>query len=431
MFNKKYIPAKIFLCVLFVLMCLAFGGYIAAKLTPESNLVDGYVLYDVEWEKLYPFTYGKTGDYVNKFDKSKEDAERETLLEKIIHYAVEGSTLYTTDRLIGYVALVEIARAYEELIDWNIAPISDYNGVVRLGDGQLTTMLASKDVTPNIKSTVELAKFCADRNIDFMYVQAPHKNCKIEDAEISGILDFSNQRADDLLKGLTEAGVKNYDFRKMLHDDGKNHHASFYITDHHWRAEMGIWATRHILKILREDFKWPVDENILDEKNFEFVKYPNNFFGSHGKKWTLARSNYEDFVFVYPKDEYKTQLSLEIPSIGISNSGDFTVLLDYRKLSRSENNYHAYMSGTVMHIENSLATNDKKILILRASFSNIIIPFLSLAVRHLDAIHPGGFPGSIRNYIEQTKPDLVIVLYNPSYISGLEHDTQRSTFDFR
>ena len=293
-------------------------------------------------------------------------------------------------------------------------------------------MTTSHDVKQDVHATVELAKFCADKNIEFMYMQAPFKICKYDDAEISGILDFSNQRADDLLAGLSKAGVKNYDFRKMLHDEGKNHHELFYKTDHHWKYETGLWASRHILRILREDFKWPVDENVLDEKNFEFVTYPASLLGSYGRKLTTARVKPEDFTLLYPKID--TDFMLNIPGRNLNLSGDFTIFVDEKKLNNKQEyiRFEIATFGTVMNITNKLAENNKKVLMIRRSFAHAVIPFLAMGVKYLDSIGDfGDFNGSIKSYIEQTKPDLVIVLFNPSYIRGYYYIVNNDAFDFR
>ncbi len=42
-----------------------------------------------------------------------------------------------------------------------------------------------------------------------------------------------------------------------------------------------------------------------------------------------------------------------------------------------------------------------------------VYTFMSLDVEKVDAITTDGFSGSVRTYIKQTKPDVVVVLYIP------------------
>ena len=426
MFNKKYIPAKIFVCVIFLCMFGAFGA-LAFRKTEKALRVgefEDYVQVEIDWAKLYPFTENKVVEFKTRLKKSK--------LEQVYENITKKAEEYTSDRLPAYMKIVELARKYEDIIKWNMSSIFTYNNLIALEDGYWTGLQKSYDATPIIDSTVALAEFCSERNIEFMYVQTPGKICKYDDKKISGVLDYSNQKADDLLKGLKAAGVKNCDLRELLHNDGMNHHDSFYKTDHHWKLETGFWAARHILKILREDFNWRVDENILNAENFNFETYHNVMLGSQGKKLTLARAKVEDFVFVRPKIE--TSFALNIPENGISSSGDFMILRNSKNLIGNLKNgeilnYYAdaFRDGTVMHITNNMAKNNKKILVLRASYSNCLLPYVAMGIKYVDAIgNGGGFVGSIQTYIEQTKPDMVMVIYNPSYI-----ESERGAFDFR
>ena len=209
----------------------------------------------IDWEKLYPFEIEGT-------------ERKETIFERAYNYVKKKIEEYSSKKLIGYYSIIESAKGYEEAVGWNMASVSDYNAVVKLNDGYLTTYTESRDITENATSTIELAEFCRERGIDFFYANLPTKVCISEDKDISGVLDFANQNADRFLAMLDDAGVKYYDFRKILHEDGMNHHEAFYVTDHHWKAETGLWAARHILKFLRDDYGWNVNPDVLNPDNF-------------------------------------------------------------------------------------------------------------------------------------------------------------------
>lgn len=85
--------------------------------------------------------------------------------------------------------------------------------------------------------------------------------------------------------------------------------------------------------------------------------------------------------------------------------------------------YHAYYNGlncALAHINNSRTTSNpnKKILIIQDSFGWCMTPFLSLDIAAIDTIYPEKFTGSIETYIEETKPDMVIMLYSPTSIAS-------------
>ena len=72
MFNKKYIPAKIFVCVIFLCMFGAFGA-LAFRKTEKALRVgefEDYVQVEIDWAKLYPFTENKVVEFKTRLKKS-------------------------------------------------------------------------------------------------------------------------------------------------------------------------------------------------------------------------------------------------------------------------------------------------------------------------------------------------------------------------
>lgn len=71
-------------------------------------------------------------------------------------------------------------------------------------------------------------------------------------------------------------------------------------------------------------------------------------------------------------------------------------------------------------IKNNLSPNDKKVLLIRDSFGCAFTPFLSLICSELDTVDFRYYKqGSIIDYIEESKPDIVIALFNPSGIQEM------------
>lgn len=79
--------------------------------------------------------------------------------------------------------------------------------------------------------------------------------------------------------------------------------------------------------------------------------------------------------------------------------------------------YSTYSGGDVnlANIKNKKETSGKKILLIKDSFSSVLIPFLALGSSNLDVVdvrQPDKI--NLREYIENTNPDIVIIMYNPS-----------------
>ena len=424
MMKPERLTAIFFLGAILISLCLVFAGVLiraSEKLTEASKNVY------TDWEKLYPFENSTAHLPENNVTTPKQS------LFRFANYLKEKIGAYTSEKIAGSFKFVKAAKTYEDLIGWNIT-VQGYNPVIKLNDGYLSTITVNMDVSENIQAVKELNDFCRERNIDYAYINIPAKVCASDDTGISGILDYANQNADKLLDAIGRAGVKCYDFRKILHEDGMNHHKAFFITDHHWKPETGLWAAKHILEFLRDDFGWKVDPEILNPDRFEYKVYPEWFLGSQGKKVTLARTKPDDFTIIYPK--FRTLIRFEVPTRELDISGDLSItydmehveLKDYYKL----NPYAAYKYADqpLTRIHNLLNHNGKKILIIHDSLSNCVIQFVSLGIEYTDELDLRHFTGSLRSYIKSTKPDIVFTAYNAS-IPGHTDAYYKKFYDFR
>ncbi|MBR1657204.1 MAG: hypothetical protein IJ697_01895 [Synergistaceae bacterium] len=415
--------ALVFVAVIAFFMVLAPTSLVINKV---DKMIEKAKKVNIDWEKLYPFAE-------NISHISTEESK------SLYEYIKEGLKSYTSDALLGYTKIVEASKRYEDVAGWNMAPVFDYNAVVKLKDGYFTSYKMSLDVAPDAASVKEFADFCAGKGIDFMYINFPTKICVSEDRDIAGKLDFANQNADRFLALLRNSGVRCYDFRKTLHEDGMKHHESFFVTDHHWKPETGLWAAGHILRILRDDLGWNVNPEILSPENFEYVVYPEWFLGSQGKKVTLVRAKPDDLTVIYPK--FRTDFHVEMPSVKVNVSGDITGFYDLEQVKEKDfyklNNYCVYTYGDQPLIRscNNSMINSKRLLVIKDSFSECVVPFLALGFQYVDVIDLRIFTGSLRTFIDMTKPDAVIVEYHATIpgitVKPTATKTNKKFYDFR
>lgn len=389
--------------------------------------------YSYPWAAEYPFPQAQAaaGEEASRIAAL---ADRYTAIVESLKTRIDN---YTQDNLIFYKDITGAAGKLEQSLGWNFAAFNEYNGLYRMEDGWWTALLPRIDVTESAESVISFSEFLRGEEIDLLYVQAPFKVCK-EDKEISGILDFSNQNADQLLGLLTEAGVDTLDLRQRLHETGRAHHESFFVTDHHWTGETGLWAAGEIAGKLRESYGYAMDPALLDPENFRKEVLEDAFLGSQGKKLTLQVVQPEDIAFLYPN--YENQLRFRIKSIGIDLTGDFSVTYNREALEGEDlyeqDPYHAYSYGdrALIRYENltDAAVAEQKVLLLHDSFSDVVQSFLALGLKNLEAMDLRYFDGSLESYIRENQPDLVIVMINAGEISGkINRDSHRDLFDFQ
>lgn len=212
----------------------------------------------------------------------------------------------------------------------------------------------------------------------------------------------------------------------------------FFKTDHHWKPETALWAAQKVAQVLNDRFSYNADLTELNPENFNKTVFPQKHLGSYGQRVTLSRTLPDDFSLFFPK--FPTSIHLDIPSMNLSKDGDFSILYDRHRLDSqkdSDNPYPPYVYATYLYgeraiisIKNHQKKNEKKLLMLHDSFSDSMAPFLALSMEQLNLVDLRCFTGSIKNYIQQNRPDTVVVCYTVSVLNW-DKIYPRSVFDFR
>ena len=172
-------------------------------------------------------------------------------------------------------------------------------------------------------------------------------------------------------------------------------------------------------------------------EDYNAVVYENYFLGSQGKRVTLVNTTPDDFTLYYPK--FKTNIHIEIPKCGINDDGDFSIFYNMYELGKGdfykENPYAVYGYGDqpeiVVHNYENENLQDKKILLIKDSFMDSAMPFLMMGLKDLRVLDLRLFKGSVKKYIKEHKPDIVLVMYIPFYAGTINWNSHDDLFDFR
>ena len=360
-----------------------------------------------------------------------------TKYKNAVSYLIKGVTNWSTDQIAAYKFWVGIASGYNKALRWSVTPRDGYNSVVFLPDGTLTTFISKQDMTEKVASILELKAYADELGIQFLYVQYPFKICEA-DAE-SGTLDFSNQNADEKLEMLRANEVQVLDLRKAWQADGGDdsaayHRSAFYITDHHWRVETGLWAAGTIAAFVNEHYGFEIDLSLFEPDRYQYDVYEDRFLGSYGRQVTLTLATPEDFTLVYPKFETSFSFPL-LNAVNLSQvpeeqllqleeleervralNGSFEMFLDYSMLESGDyyntDTYTTYTDNVndLVYIHNNLVDDGSKVLFLRDSYGRSLVPFFALGVENTLRLRPDTFGGSLRAYFAAELPDIVVVL---------------------
>ena len=180
---------------------------------------------------------------------------------------------------------------------------------------------------------------------------------------------------------------------------------------------------------LNENMGFSIDTDIFNEENYT-VTYPGEWLGSQGKQVTEVYCDSEPFPVVIPK--YDSDITAFLSKKNATVSGRIEdVLLDWSILEQTDiytrRNYDFYSYGNLalISIHNNLLNDGKRVLMVKRSFADSMVPSLAACVENLDVIDLRYFDGSLQSYIEATKPDTIIAVY------GVGEVAVDGSYDFR
>ena len=405
--NKNRLITNTFLLIIFYFPIHATFSclYLHYKLKQMPNDSENK---QIDWEKLYPFTQKRDKTISYSFD----------LFEKL-NRKFKSKTSKFEEKFNKYLPykykICEIQMLFEKLLGKYL--FLEYDGMVILNNGYLKYWSKNKTYKNALTKTLNLCNFVKNIGSDLVFIICPRKNSKSDNQLPLGLKDINNVSCDEFLVALNNNNIKTFVLREAHQRYFKSQYDIFFKTDHHWKPSAGLWASSEICKYLNDKFYWEINTSLLNKDNFKITTLPNFFLGSQGKKITLSYTEPKDFELINPL--YETSFQRICPEWK-NVSGSFKEVIfcekhidkkDYYNL----NPYDLYLNGNKSYlrlINNSEYAYNKKVLLIRDSFSCVVSPFLALCLKDLTMIDPRLFKGSIHTLIKIEKFDLVIIIYN-------------------
>ncbi len=289
------------------------------------------------------------------------------------------------------------------------------NERVKLGNGHLSELAERVDVTGAAAQITELYRRQQAAGKTFLFVLAPTQIPKYQQILPAGYEDFSNENGDHLMALLRENGVTALDLRDEMRDQGRDHDASFFVTDHHWRPETGFWVYTRIMALLTESGAIPeIDARYTDLSAFDVETYPRWYLGSGAERTGQYYAGLDDFSVITPA--FDTHMTSYVSGPKKEREGTFKdVAIDWPAMSvqhfYKNDPYLAYNFGVDPYIRynNAGAPIEQKVLFLGDSNGNTIVPFLALAFREVEDIDLRYRKGSFAEYYEKAQPDIIVM----------------------
>ena len=175
--------------------------------------------------------------------------------------------------------------------------------------------------------------------------------------------------------------------------------AIYFKSDHHWTMRGAAYAYLEMAKDLGLDATDPFQYNI--------VKSKQKFLGSIYSQAPVLEYEGEEFeIFQVPglKAVWTTGLQ----------SG---FVLDEEKLGEKDQ-YAAFFGGNygLIRIENENARSKEKLLILKDSYANILVPFLVEDYCEIVMVDLRYYKGSIKALVMEEAVDQILAIYNMDFL---------------
>ncbi len=331
---------------------------------------------------------------------------------------------------------MDINSVYNRYIGRRIIERGDIT-VIRADNGYLAGPryeFTEYDVTWRARSVSSLVKAVEENGGKFLYIMAPTKGYSL--SYPPNVKDYTASNCDRFIDLLNQYNVPNINLIESAKKDGISEEEMFFVTDHHWRPNMGLWACEKVSQKLNKEYDFSYDKELWNIENYNVKTYKDWFLGSQGKRVGryFTPLGPDDIDLIVPK--FETSITEHQPAKDSTREGTFSETLLYMeninvKDHYALNPYATYSGGDFREqiITNKLLPEGKTALIVRDSYGCAFTPFFSLAFSKLYVvdIRDGGYVGDkihLTSYIKKLKPDYVFVLY-----TGISEGDSLYTFD--
>ncbi len=302
-----------------------------------------------------------------------------------------------------------------------------YNDIILLKNGMLTNNrttvdLKSKKMQKKYKNLIELNDYVSSYGGHLIYAQFPRKNDMESKLFPEGRKSDIPRQIEKMLDSFKHKGIDVIDTLPMLSATDTDIEENFYRTDHHWKPVAAFKAYQLIMDRLKEIYPdEPYDENLMKIENWTVHELPDQFLGSHGKRVGIYFAGLDPLQWITPN--FDTALSFYNSKTNAFLAGSYeNVFIREKYLEPNSdylhtNNYCVYVGGDypLTQSKNIKAPSSQRLLIIKDSFVLPLQTFLSTQFRQTDVIDPRHYNAtSIMEYINQTKPDIVLIGQNYS-----------------
>ncbi len=297
--------------------------------------------------------------------------------------------------------------------------------MVRLKGGQLYDVEADVDheaFAKEIDKMVALNGVLTKKGVPLVFTYA-HSELYEDGLLPTGVRDFNNKVADEIIERLRAGGVTTIDSRELYNEKGFTMADAAMNTDQHWAIPMAFAAYKASLDALNATGKIALDDRAADLNNFDTVVYEKAHMGDVGARVGASSVVPDDFPVITPK--FETAISSRVKQANNKwqeRSGSFQeAVLNMDVLEKGELPHSVYDTYGY-HTDLAYYTNENapegRLLIVKDSFGTPVASFMSLAVSEVCTMDLRRTRKTVEQMVEEFKPDAVLVVHCQEMMRG-------------
>ena len=260
---------------------------------------------------------------------------------------------------------------------------------VRYFERVTTSDISEKRISTNTAVIERLSTEHPDISTTFFL--APTNSTVARDTLPEGAYIYDDSAvAESIEEGLKSA--------KLLYEPDAFSGRDYFSTDHHWNTYGALRGAGLYLDAVGKATSIP------DESDFSYVTADDKFYGTLYSKAPLAACDGEDFTYPVISDD-----------IEVTIDGEPAGFYDTSYLDKKDK-YATYFGGNygIVEIKNPHAATDDTLLIVKDSYANSAIPYLSSVYKKITMIDLRYVNKSMKSLLEEECPDELLFLYEMS-----------------
>ena len=299
---------------------------------------------------------------------------------------------YKVDQFIGRDFFINVKSHIDRMLGKK-----QNNGVYICDDGYLMEGFSKPDkenLNENIKAINDFAKKHKDIN-QYMFI-APNAISILDDKlpTYAPVLD-QKKYLDDLNKSLDNK-INFIDSYNAL-DKHKDEYI-YYKTDHHWTTLGAYYGFLETAKAMKLDNKG---------KEYNIEPVANDFYGTLYSKSGFASKDTDTIDVYIPKDD-NDQVVVNY----VEEKKKAPSIYDSEKL-KTKDKYGVFLGGNHPLVKiNTTSTSDRKLLLVKDSYANSMVQFLTPYFSEIIMVDPRYFYEDIEKLIDKEKITDMLYLYN-------------------